>query len=281
MKERPIPFTGPMVRVILEDRKTKTRRVIKPDKRFHSRGYYPGDRWHFAKHPEGGWWGHNGDPMRATPILGKGGGFLCPYGVPGDRLWVREHWGYYGSTTSFIKGKTKCSAHVFYHADESRRDVSFDDLDAMHRETPAQNLKYPSGYDELTVSEQVSIDGDLVRDWWKRKKSIPSIHMPRWASRINLEVLDVKVERVQDITEEDAIAEGVRHGFQMNGGWPDYQHIKNGVCELTQDSAKMSFASLWDSVNGEPRKDGVDISWKANPWVWVIEFRRCETKGGE
>lgn len=95
----------------------------------------------------------------------------------------------------------------------------------------------------------------------------PSIHMPRAACRLFLKVNDVRVERLQDITEEDAIAEGVGAGFQMNSGYPDYQHIKNGVCELTQDTAVASYASLWDSINGCG-------SWDQNPWVWVIEFER-------
>jgi len=105
-------------------------------------------------------------------------------------------------------------------------------------------------------------DGDKLVGW------IPSIHMFRWASRITLEVVSVRVERLQEISEEDAKAEGVGHGFQLNGGWPDYQHIKGGVCELTQDTARMSFATLWDSINGKKHP------WESNPWVWVVEFRK-------
>jgi hypothetical protein len=94
----------------------------------------------------------------------------------------------------------------------------------------------------------------------------PSIFMPKEACRIRLEITNIRVERLQDISEEDAIAEGIGAGFQMNAGWPDYQHIKNGVCSLTQDTAEMSYASLWESINGNG-------SWSKNPWVWVIEFR--------
>jgi len=105
-------------------------------------------------------------------------------------------------------------------------------------------------------------DGNPTDEPWK-----PSIFMPKEACRIKLLIKDIRVERVQDITEEDAIREGIGHGFQLNAGWPDYGHIKNGVCTLTQDTARMSFASLWDSIY---KKRG--YGWKVNPWVWIIEF---------
>lgn len=93
--------------------------------------------------------------------------------------------------------------------------------------------------------------------------------MPRSSSRIILKVTGVRVERLQEITEEDAIAEGVGHGFRMNAGWPDYQHIQpNGICELTQDTASMSFASLWESIHGPG-------AWERDPWLWVIQFDRA------
>ena len=97
----------------------------------------------------------------------------------------------------------------------------------------------------------------------------PSIHMPKAAARIWLEVEEVRVERLQDISEADAIAEGVGAGFQMNAGWPDYTRIKNGVCELTQDTAQMSYETLWQSINGPE-------SWEQNPFVWVVKFKRLD-----
>jgi hypothetical protein len=111
--------------------------------------------------------------------------------------------------------------------------------------------------------------GDLlwVREAWK-----PSIHMPKNAARIWLEVTDVKVERLHDISEEDAKAEGVGAGFQMNAGWPDYLHIQNGVCSVTQDTASVSFGTLWEFINGKE-------SWEANPWVWVVSFKVLSTTG--
>ena len=125
-----------------------------------------------------------------------------------------------------------------------------------HDKTPPRNI--PSCFSvEYPATDIPWLDGKIRQ----------SIFMPRWASRITLKITGIRVERLNDISEEDAIAEGVGHGFQMNAGWPDYQHIKNGVCELTQDTASMSFASLWESINGPD-------SWDANPWVWVIEFKR-------
>lgn len=94
----------------------------------------------------------------------------------------------------------------------------------------------------------------------------PSIHMPKVAARIWDEVVSVRAERLQDITEEDAIAEGIGAGFQMNAGWPDYARIKNGVCELTQDDPRMSYATLWESINGPG-------SWDLNPLVWRVETK--------
>ena len=91
--------------------------------------------------------------------------------------------------------------------------------------------------------------------------------MPKRYCRIRLRLEQVRWQRLNDITEDDAIAEGIGHGFQMNSGWPDYQHIKeNNVCTRTQDCARMSFATLWDSIN--------DRDWESNPWVLVYTFRR-------
>jgi len=90
----------------------------------------------------------------------------------------------------------------------------------------------------------------------------PSIFMPRWASRITLEVVDVRVERVQEISDCDAQAEGVDL---------DPEYLDRDIPYFVP-----CFQRLWDSINGKPRKDGVDISWSANPWVWVVEFKNVE-----
>lgn len=121
------------------------------------------------------------------------------------------------------------------------------------------------GYIYRATDRPESDNGDPLK--WT-----PSIFMPRKASRITLEITGVKLERLQDISEEAAKAEGIGHGFMMNAGWPDYQHVNpQGVCELTQDTPKMSFASLWDSLNA---KRG--YGWDVNPMVRCITFRRVK-----
>jgi hypothetical protein len=153
----------------------------------------------------------------------------CKYGTVGDRFWVRE-------TFTKLVPEHFIDKHFVYKADM-----------CYSSERIRQN------YIQLGYPYQ-----------WK-----PSIFMPRSASRITLEITNIRVERLQSISEEDAIREGVGAGFQMNAGWPDYTHIENGVCMVTQDSARMSFWTLWESINGL----GHTESWEGNPWVWVIEFK--------
>lgn len=171
MKERPILFSGEMVRAILDGRKTQTRRAMKPQPKQINSSYW-------------GW-------ARKSVFLHRhrlGSGFpewiqRCPYGKPGDRLYVRETWGisHHGGAT--IKG-TPHDPYVLYRA---------------------------------TNSEPT---GDELENQWEPFKWRPSIHMPRWASRILLEITDVRVERLQDISEEDARAEGYesREDF-LYGEW--------------------------------------------------------------
>lgn len=175
MKERPILFSGPMVRAILAGKKTQTRRVVKD-----LRWYEP--------------------PVKVAHIGNKVGTpeALCPYGQPGDRLWVKETW-----STTEQAGDHVADAHVVYRA---------------------------------TDPDWETMDG------WKWR---PSIYMPRWASRITLEIVSVRIERLKEISESDSIAEGCPSGC---------------------------FSELWQSINGDtPGK-----RWADNPWVWVIEFRRIE-----
>ena len=193
MKERPILFSAPMVRAILDGSKTQTRRVVK----LLNGQYMP--------------------PSRAADINGWNQMLrLCPYGQPGDRLWVRE------AFLGWYKTADKSFSHVAaYRAD---------------------------GY-ELEAGER-----------WT-----PSIHMPRAASRITLEVTGVRVDRLQDISEEDARAEGITDGGCLNCGNPE----TDCGCLNPQPDARDSFVRLWQSINGPE-------SWGANPWVWVVEFKRLE-----
>ena len=230
MKEHPIIFSAEMIRAILAGRKTMTRRVIKPQP-FTANGC-----WQWSKKCY--------EDENNHCLIEEEDRFLdfmanhSPYGVPGDRLWVRETW----------------CAHQNYN------DIKPSDLPSL------KHLQNGITYMTDVYAGEKST--------WMGKTRSPRF-MPRWASRIDLLVKNVRAERLQKISEEDAIAEGIGHGFICNAGWPDYEHInKYGVCELTQDTAYQSFASLWDSINAK-RGHG----WDANPWVWVIEFDRLTGKG--
>jgi hypothetical protein len=218
MKERPILFKGEMVRAILEGRKTQTRRVMKPQPILES--VFLGGRqqnvltWRDVAEPKG-WMMHN----------------MCPYGQPGDRLFVRE---------------------------------SFSGPDCMDKmgELPAMPPR------EWSIETPIWYwaDGEpTFGDWTKPK---PSIHMPRWASRITLEITGVRVERLKDIGEADAIAEGV----QTETADPWFYHIstERNVYDFAADEPQGSFRKLWESINGPG-------SWDANPFVWVVEFRRVQS----
>jgi hypothetical protein len=201
---RPILFSTPMVQAILEGRKTQTRRVIK-DKVFQSfvdAGFTDG----FILHPE-------------NNIIDR-----CPYGKPGDTLWVRETW---------------------------------------------QLL--PSGFDEIPPEMNYIYKAtDKLSDECTRWR--PSIFMPREAARLFLTVKNIRVERLQDITEEDATKEGIR-------GWTkDTKLYKYCVGEVGENgnvwrdmprTAREAFESLWDGIN-----KGRGYGWDTNPWVWVVEFEK-------
>lgn len=217
MAELPIMFSGPMVRAILDGRKTVTRRLVKPlgavelsDR--HLRGvhaYHDGDLRAVFDHADD------------EPI-----GVRSPYGKPGDQLWVRETWGLWRS---------------------GRGSWLTESVVGVHRGV----------LDTWTVAFRADGEADGAR--WR-----PSIHMPRWASRITLDVVAVSVERLHDITEEDAAREGVE---PMDGLWANYM-CPPEPAPLTSDAIG-SFASLWEHINGAG-------SWAANPWVWRVEFRRTK-----
>lgn len=233
-KERPILFSGPMVRAIIEGRKMVTRRAIKhqPDvpvtdaipKREYPHGPATVDWYWRPKH------GHlNGMPS-------NGWDFKCPYGQPGDRLWVRE-------THKISTGKVGDSqACVRYQAD---------------------------GDYQAKVMPQPETAGPRTFD-----RTRPSIHMPRWASRILLAITDVRVERLQDISEQQALAEGiVGVDFRPDDGFPICRGYMVGPDDGStplETHASKAFAGLWRSINGSE-------SWGANPWVWVVEFKRIES----
>lgn len=231
MTEHPIIFNGPMVRATLEGRKTQTRRVIKPQ--LHGIG--PS---HWYSHEPEGWW---------TCGDNTGTIWRCPYGLPSDRLWVREMWqvggwdellhvqrvNFRANDTAFIPNEPESS-----EVDDSMNEWcgrTMDELIAAGYEAP----------DDAPFN--------LPEGAWPVKWR-PSIHMPHWASRINLEVVNIWVERVQEIMGDDFYAEGCPDNFVS---------LKDQIM-VPQDW----FRNLWDSLNA---KRG--LGWDANPWVWVIEFK--------
>ena len=203
VKERPILFSGPMVRAILEGRKTQTRRIVNLDRAYHDCGRHEIMEW---RNQNGFWFGLYEWNTVAS--------LQCPYGNVGERLWVRETWAVVPKVSD----------------DGPKHKAKGDGTGATWRADWNGN---PSGFP------------------WK-----PSIHMPRWASRITLEVTGVRVERLNDISEADAQAEGCDGNYQI-GYIPAYQ----------AGPFSYHFAQLWESINGPG-------SWSLNPWVWVVEFKR-------
>ncbi|AJG19019.1 Phage-related protein [Cupriavidus basilensis] len=153
-----------------------------------------------------------------------------PYGVPGDRLWVRETW----------------NPRIVHSC--------FD----MACDCETVRVEYQAGGDGKTFY------GEKVADEWTmpqaaiKGRQVPSLHMPRWASRLLLEVTGVRVERLNDCSEADAIAEGIAPELD---GWTDYGNPSCQMCVNPVDS----YRTLWNSINGAG-------AWAANPWVWVVEF---------
>lgn len=216
MKGRPILFSAPMVRAILDGRKTVTRRILGPRVGVYTNNGAPGVACDLVRLDA------DGDPCD--------GAVRCPYGAPGDRLYVRE---------------TFASIDVNGHK-SSPREAHFVVL-------PDGTQVYRDGavFAGLPEYSRGAFDGIKWR---------PSIHMPRWASRILLEVVSTRVERLREITEEDAQREGVTRvigeppGFVSNLGDPT--------------SFRGAFAYLWDDINFDR------APWASNPWVWRVEFRR-------
>ncbi|MCO6445826.1 MAG: hypothetical protein J5J04_17280 [Anaerolineae bacterium] len=251
-RERPILFSAPMVRAILDGRKTQTRRIVRGQDAAWS---------HLA--PE---WDVNGDEFFMVAGEKEDNGLRkiinavrCPYGQPGDRLWVREKW----RIGAWNEDKGAWAIDYF---DGPRREWLTDpDDDDGER----FNAMWQQCCDELHAKGIYPSDGGdrtEPRYHWKPGESPlrwrPSIHMPRWASRITLEIAAVRVERLQDISEADARAEGITDGGCLNCG----QHEPCG-CNNPAPAPRDTFAGLWREING-------DGAWDANPWVWVVEFRR-------
>lgn len=205
-KERPILFSGDMVRAILDGRKTMTRRVVKIAQHPQAERvqHFEGLRWDWLRY----------DGLRLST-------FKCPFGKTGDRLWVRETFRLSDPNDCACYEPCRCrSGQPMYRADGHYHDMEYK---------------------------------------WK-----PSIYMPRWSSRITLEITDIRVERLQDISEDDADSECFGGDIPGNifpdlfpGNFDAWGHLSIPEC----------FGRVWDAINGQG-------SWSANPWVWVLEFKR-------
>lgn len=269
MKERPILFSGPMVRAILEGRKTQTRRIVKVRNElppawatFASEGHSLSQDG--APQPSGAFfWSEEQQPgqplksLRRWPILpaphpmaGDWYWTPSPHGRVGDRLWVRE-----SGVISKLRGSLE-KPGLFRH------DIPTTPTTGHYwvEETRAAG----ASYNVEGCSRESALSCYCA-------KACPSIHMPRWASRITLEITGVRVERLQDIGEVDAAAEGVESLRDEREYWKDYLRSTTRSDELICLSARESFRTLWDSLTAP------GANWNANPWVWVIEFRRIET----
>lgn len=224
VKERPILFSAPMVCALLSEAKTQTRRMVKPP-------LGPNAHW-IAWESVG--WKAQGIIADIPEEFRTGNGLLtCPYGVPGDRLWVRETW-----------WMREADGVVVFDADGA---ISFHET----------SLAYQMGVSNVPCDLPRSTLPD--EGFTKR----PSIHMPRWASRITLEITDVRVQRLQEISEADAYAEGVtiREAWRIGTSGKNLKQRNEARCE---------FHELWNSIHPA----GSSAGWDANPWVWAITFQR-------
>lgn len=225
MKERPILFSAPMVRALLDGRKTQTRRIMKPQPEIGAHGTFHLPRYscssetafregapYFGGHNFGKWYGDEGS----------------------DHLWVREAWRTYSS------------------------------LDGI----PPRNIEHGAGIQYEARGTNLAI-GE-VNNLCGMGKLRPSMFMPRWASRIQLEITGVRAERLQDISEDDARHEGCLTEEAISGYDKSTIHIPKEIPDgngyICWDDCKEWYAYLWESINGNG-------SWEINPWVWVIEFK--------
>lgn len=228
-RDRPILFSGPMVRALLAGTKTQTRRVVKwrglaPGLNLgfsglHAQNYADGAAL-YSRRGDGCW----EERTSTTP---------CPHGQPGDRLWVRE-------SLKAVRNGAGYIVDYAYAADGSKVRRCPDLAPEFGDSMAFAHLARPGG--------------------------VPGIHMPRWARRITLELTDVRVQRLQEISEADAVAEGI----ETNEAWPG-SFYRNYLMHTDQDVRCLppvqSYRTLWESINGPG-------SWDANPWLWALTFRR-------
>jgi hypothetical protein len=239
MAERPILFSGEMVRAILSGAKTQTRRPLTPQP--YSNGFkYDRELGDILC--------HNDYLPPSAMLLDVGRGKKryttsdhedwthdCPFGLAGDRLWVRE-------------------TYALIWPDEYEPSDIRENVVEYRADHPGK--RYPGDWPDCPASES-----DSSCPKWR-----PSIHMPRWASRLTLEIAEVRVERLMDITEADALAEGVES--------TPYRMADGTIDDAMSFDARTNFAYAWDRIYGD-RKNST--TWACSPWVWVLSFRRVES----
>lgn len=264
MVERPALFNGEMVNAILAGRKTQTRRLMKIQP---PPGWCPVNSLGVAdlsgRTYTMGVIDRHGCLQAGPEVYGVADetwGAVSPFGKPGDRLWVRETWWQAGYSYPTYPGDDEYSWHgsrrVHYAADGNPPNEP--------------NCDYPKGLYNGAFSA-----AEPNRVWRKR----PSIHMPRWASRIQLEITGVRIERLNDISHEDAELEGIHHevwdqtvvarNYSTQNDF--FQFWDEGLPHYVEmdELYRASFRSLWQSIYG-------DESWNGNPWVWVFEFQKVQ-----
>ncbi|HBV7913469.1 TPA: hypothetical protein MD621_003162 [Klebsiella variicola] len=246
MTERGMIFNAEMVRAILDGRKTQTRRIMKVQPESNQLGLLL--ITDSTKHSDIGkyhWAESNATGNHVRSKL-----FSCPFGAVGDRIWVRETWAILGNEDGccidweekLCKADERSAARIYRASCEQR----------------------PGNYGLWSIPD----DADWkphTKDYQYEGAWRPSIHMPRWASRILLEITDVRVEQLNAISEEDATAEGVPPAGSLLPDYPGTFLTPKGDFA----TAKVALQRLWESIYGEE-------SWKANGWVWVISFKRVE-----
>lgn len=229
VRARGIPFSGPMMVAVLDDMKTVTRRLVRLGREFQA-STTPGYDFTFRGTPRGGRTTMLWQDMKRDQVLA-----LCPYGQPGDLLWPRER--------HAIEREADGSCRVVYFADRAARDFDGDGV--------------PLGPVYYLASK------------YQPKRWRPSIHLPRWASRASLLVREIGIERVQEITDAEAIAEGVKKVRDACYVIPGYDYDTVGLCHT---HAITPFIKLWNELHAH---DGCD--WEANPFVWRVAFVRLES----
>ncbi|HFZ1094875.1 TPA: hypothetical protein ACIJTY_000356 [Klebsiella oxytoca] len=232
MTERGMIFNGEMVRAILNGRKTQTRRIVN----WH--GLNEGLNLKFSglkarEYPNG--WVIESDNRSSSEWRCKP--TLCPFGSVGDRIWVRETF--------------SCIGNEDGHPVDAKGNLcSREEAQRIYR---ASAIQKPNNYGLWSSPDGFDFEGAWT----------PSIHMPRWASRILLEITNVRVERLNSIHDVDAMREGIQNLTTCS-------HADFGIPGVVNAQHPVrAFQLLWESIYGAD-------NWKANPWVWVIEFKRVE-----